>query len=147
MDDDEEERDFSKQIVYGFFEQAEATFDKMDAALYVSNLHSSSHVTPSHIHGAVPPTLTDPSRKDRDLPTLSSLGHFLKGSSATLGLSKVKDLCEKIQHYGARKDEAGNSVNMDDAHFLGLVERTMKDVKSDYVAAEKVLKAFFEGGK
>ena len=35
MDDDEDEREFSKSIVYGFFEQAEATFDKMVAALYV----------------------------------------------------------------------------------------------------------------
>lgn len=35
MDDDEDEREFSKSIVYGFFEQAEVTFDKMDASLYV----------------------------------------------------------------------------------------------------------------
>lgn len=33
MDDDEEDRDFSKSIVYGFFEQAESTFAKMDTAL------------------------------------------------------------------------------------------------------------------
>lgn len=33
MDDDEEEREFSKSIVYGFFEQAEATFEKMDKSL------------------------------------------------------------------------------------------------------------------
>jgi osomolarity two-component system phosphorelay intermediate protein YPD1 len=33
MDDDEEEREFSRSIVYGFFEQAETTFKKMDAAL------------------------------------------------------------------------------------------------------------------
>lgn len=33
MDDDEDERDFSKGIVYGFFEQAEATFGNMDKAL------------------------------------------------------------------------------------------------------------------
>lgn len=33
MDDDEDERDFSKSIVFGFFEQAEATFKKMDACL------------------------------------------------------------------------------------------------------------------
>jgi hypothetical protein len=36
MDDDEEDRDFSKSIVYDFFEQAEGTFAKMDSALYVS---------------------------------------------------------------------------------------------------------------
>lgn len=33
MDDDEEEREFSKSIVYGFFDQAEQTFVKMDGAL------------------------------------------------------------------------------------------------------------------
>lgn len=33
MDDDEEERDFSKGIVFGFFEQAEGTFEKMEKAL------------------------------------------------------------------------------------------------------------------
>lgn len=33
MDDDEEDRDFSKGIVYGFFEQAESTFENMDKAL------------------------------------------------------------------------------------------------------------------
>lgn len=33
MDDDEEEREFSKSIVFGFFEQAEQTFTKMDDAL------------------------------------------------------------------------------------------------------------------
>lgn len=33
MDDDEEERDFSKGIVFGFFEQAVVTFEKMENAL------------------------------------------------------------------------------------------------------------------
>ncbi|KAI5285490.1 hypothetical protein KEM55_000639, partial [Ascosphaera atra] len=30
--DDDSEREFSKGIVYGFFEQAESTFTKMEAA-------------------------------------------------------------------------------------------------------------------
>jgi osomolarity two-component system phosphorelay intermediate protein YPD1 len=33
MDDDEEDRDFSRSIVYGFFEQAENTFKKMQKEL------------------------------------------------------------------------------------------------------------------
>jgi osomolarity two-component system, phosphorelay intermediate protein YPD1 len=33
MDDSEEDREFSKSIVTGFFEQAEETFDKITAAL------------------------------------------------------------------------------------------------------------------
>lgn len=32
-DEDEDDRDFSKGIVYGFFEQAESTFENMDKAL------------------------------------------------------------------------------------------------------------------
>lgn len=35
MDDDEEEREFSKSIVFGFFEQAEQTFEEMGEALFV----------------------------------------------------------------------------------------------------------------
>jgi len=35
---------------------------------------------------------------------LSSLGHFLKGSSAALGLKKLKQSFEDIQHIGALKD-------------------------------------------
>ena len=33
MDDDEEEREFSRSIVYGFFEQAEGTFKKMESSM------------------------------------------------------------------------------------------------------------------
>lgn len=33
MDDSEDDREFSKSIVFGFFEQAEETFEKMDTAL------------------------------------------------------------------------------------------------------------------
>lgn len=33
MDDDEEEREFSRSIVFGFFEQAENTFKSMDTSL------------------------------------------------------------------------------------------------------------------
>lgn len=33
MDDSEDDREFSQSIVFGFFEQAEDTFEKMDQAL------------------------------------------------------------------------------------------------------------------
>lgn len=33
MDDDEEEREFSRSIVFDFFQQARSTFDKMDTAV------------------------------------------------------------------------------------------------------------------
>ncbi|MCJ1480494.1 hypothetical protein MMC06_000649 [Schaereria dolodes] len=114
MDDEEEEREFSRSIVYGFFEQAEGTFKKMD-----SNLQK------------------------RDLAQLSSLGHFLKGSSATLGLNKVKDHCEKIQHYGARKDETGTIDEHDDSKSLHRVEQALALLKADYGDVEKKLRLFY----
>ncbi|KAI9735728.1 MAG: hypothetical protein M1818_006336 [Claussenomyces sp. TS43310] len=114
MDDDEDDREFSRSIVFGFFEQAEQTFTKMDDALAAE-----------------------------DLSTLSSLGHFLKGSSATLGLIKVRDSCEKIQHYGQKRDAAGTAEEPDVNKCLSLIKDTLKTVKVEYDEVEKVLKKFF----
>ncbi|MCJ1476486.1 hypothetical protein MMC13_005152 [Lambiella insularis] len=114
MDDDEEEREFSRSIVYGFFEQAEGTFKKMELNL-----------------------------EKRDLNQLSQLGHFLKGSSATLGLTKVKDSCEKIQHYGAHKDENGTRDVLDDEICLHRIKETLVTLKVDYVEVEKKLRQFY----
>ncbi|RMJ25616.1 Phosphotransmitter protein Ypd1 [Aspergillus sp. HF37] len=112
--DDDEERDFSKGIVYGYFDQAEGTFDKMGKAL-----------------------------NDKKLAELSSLGHFLKGSSATLGLNKVKEACEKIQHYGAGKDETGSVAEPDESTSLKNIEGTLKEAKEDYGEVEGFLRKFY----
>jgi len=115
MDDDEVEREFSRSIVYDFFEQAESTFEKMDSEL-----------------------------KEKDLDALSALGHFLKGSSATLGLTKVKDSCEKIQHFGARKDETGQVDVEDDELSLSRLQTTIAKAKTEFYEAERALKQFYE---
>jgi len=114
MDDEDDDHDFSRSIVYGFFEQAEATFTKMDEALKAKNLEE-----------------------------LSSLGHFLKGSSATLGLTKVKDSCEKIQHYGQKKDDDGTKDEPDEEKCLSKIEVTLKAVREEYQEVKIVLKKFF----
>ena len=82
-------------------------------------------------------------RAQRDLDKLSALGHFLKGSSATLGLTKVKDSCEKIQHYGARKDETGTIPQLDDAMSLRSISTTLKAVKEEYREVKKILKGYY----
>ena len=84
-----------------------------------------------------------PYRKNGDLKELSADGHFLKGSSATLGLTKIKDSCEKVQHYGARKDEAGNPSNLSKEECLSRIETILKVVKVEYLEAEKALKRFY----
>ncbi|OBT85267.1 hypothetical protein VE02_06524 [Pseudogymnoascus sp. 03VT05] len=114
MDDDEEEREFSKSIVFGFFEQAEQTFEEMKEAL-----------------------------DNADLASLASLGHFLKGSSATLGLTKVKDSCERIQHFGQKKDESGTIDEPDEALCLRRIRDTLKEVKEQYEEVEGVLRRFY----
>ncbi|CAO3587589.1 unnamed protein product [Absidia cylindrospora] len=74
MDDDDDDHEFSYSIVLNYFEQAEATFKDMDDALDKKNL-----------------------------PELSRLGHFLKGSSAAIGLKKVKATCERSKTLGIAK--------------------------------------------
>lgn len=82
--------------------------------------------------------------KDKDLKTLSELGHFLKGSSATLGLTKVKDSCEKIQHYGEKKDETGTK-DITEEEGLEKLKTTIEQAKKEFEEVEKVLKKFYEG--
>lgn len=81
--------------------------------------------------------------KKEELPELSQLGHFLKGSSATLGLSKVKEACEKIQHYGAGKDETGSVKQPDDKVSLQNIQNTLTEVKKDYKEVETALRKFY----
>ncbi|KAL1958161.1 hypothetical protein VTO42DRAFT_5016 [Malbranchea cinnamomea] len=112
--DDDDSREFSRSIVYGYFEQAESTFSKMEEAISVP-----------------------------DLGELSQLGHFLKGSSATLGLTKVKDGCEKIQHFGAKKDESGTVDEPDEAKSLANIKKTLAEVKDAYNEVVVLLKRFY----
>ncbi|KAK2796558.1 hypothetical protein FQN50_009503 [Emmonsiellopsis sp. PD_5] len=114
MDDEDDDREFSRSIVYGFFEQAEGTFLKMEKAI-----------------------------TDQNLQELSSLGHFLKGSSATLGLTKVKEACEKIQHLGAGKDESGTVDEPNKATSLANIKTTLGGLKEDYNEVVRYLKRFY----
>lgn len=114
MDDDDDVRDFSKSIVYDFCKQAESTFEKMDISLAA-----------------------------RDLAQLSSLGHFLKGSSATLGLNKVRNSCEKIQNLGAGKDEKGNEELTDEDESLKQIGTSIDEARTEFSEVEKVLRKFY----
>jgi osomolarity two-component system, phosphorelay intermediate protein YPD1 len=82
-------------------------------------------------------------RDSRDLKKLSNLGHFLKGSSATLGLKKVTEGCEKIQHYGDHKDEHGDAISWSNDVLLRKIKDTLSVVKVDFKDAERRLRAFY----
>ncbi|KAN0064391.1 Phosphorelay intermediate protein [Thecaphora frezii] len=111
--DDEEDREFSKSIVWNYFDQAETTFQKMDSAL-----------------------------ASKDLPELSTLGHFLKGSSAAVGVIKVRDSCECMQHYGKQHDEDGVS-DLTEESAMEKITVTLQEVKVQYKEALKALKSFY----
>ena len=82
-------------------------------------------------------------KEGKYLKELSELGHFLKGSSATLGLTKVKDSCEKIQHYGQLKDETGTKDIKEDEALKSL-DKIIKQAKDEFHEVEKVLKKFYD---
>lgn len=111
--DEEDDHEFSKEIVFNYFDQAEDTFRQMDDAF-----------------------------RKGDLTKLSELGHFLKGSSAACGVIKVRDSCERIQHYGRLKDaRAAADLTREDA--IVKLQSSLADVKAQYSEAETVLKKFY----
>jgi osomolarity two-component system, phosphorelay intermediate protein YPD1 len=57
----------------------------------------------------------------------------------------VKDSCEKIQHYGAKKDDTGTKDEPSDKVSLDRIKLTLVDVKKEYAEAEKLLKRYYEG--
>ncbi|KAJ2399158.1 Phosphorelay intermediate protein [Coemansia sp. RSA 2559] len=115
MDDaNDEEYEFSQDIVFDYFEQAKTTFADMDKALSA-----------------------------KDLAKLSSLGHFLKGSSATIGVKKVQDSCKHIQYLGKMQGMNGEgSVSRDEA--LRLIGQELKSGKAEFKKAEEFLRFFYE---
>jgi osomolarity two-component system phosphorelay intermediate protein YPD1 len=82
-------------------------------------------------------------KEGKYLKELSELGHFLKGSSATLGLTKVKDSCEKIQHYGQLKDDAGTKDITEDKAQENLA-KIIKQAKTEFSEVKDILKKFYQ---
>lgn len=80
----------------------------------------------------------------RDFESLSRLGHFLKGSSATLGLHRIRDACEKIQNLGAGKDESGLKDLNDKDYAIQTIQSNITSMKQDYAEAASALKKFYK---
>jgi osomolarity two-component system, phosphorelay intermediate protein YPD1 len=82
-------------------------------------------------------------RTKSDLEELSSLGHFLKGSSATLGLNKLRDSCEKIQHFGQHLDATGHEKEPDEDRCLEGIRTTLKAARKEFREVEHLLRRFY----
>jgi osomolarity two-component system phosphorelay intermediate protein YPD1 len=111
--DDDDTHDFSRDMVWAYFSQVKTTFKDMDVAF-----------------------------DSKDLTKLSSLGHFLKGSSAALGVQKVQASCEFIQHYGQLHDpETVKDITSEVA--LAKIGPLLSRVRTEYAAAEEWLRNWF----
>ncbi|KAG8690373.1 hypothetical protein FRC11_012059 [Ceratobasidium sp. 423] len=111
--DEEDDCDFSSEIVRDYFKQAATTLDELNDAL-----------------------------EKKDFKTLSSKGHFLKGSSAALGVKKVQESCEHIQHYGNKRDEV-KGVDLSEAQALRRIELIMPRLARDYESAKGWLEKYY----
>jgi len=111
--DEDDTHDFSRGMAWAYFSQVTSTFKEMDDAFAV-----------------------------KDLPRLSSLGHFLKGSSAALGVMKVQASCELIQNYGKLLDTETNR-SMTNEVALGKIGPLLTRVKEEYQVAETWLKGWY----
>ncbi|KAI0754692.1 histidine-phosphotransfer domain HPT domain-containing protein [Daedaleopsis nitida] len=112
--DEDDTHDFSLGMTEAYFTQASTTFTDMDNAF-----------------------------ESKDLPKLSALGHFLKGSSAALGVSAVQATCEHIQHYGALRDEL-NDADLTEQAALDKIAPLLSRVKREYAVAEKWLQDWYK---
>lgn len=81
-------------------------------------------------------------REEKKLDELSSLGHFLKGSSATLGFNKIRDSCQIIQQYGHKLTVDGAPEDNEDV-CLKKIGSALDKVKVDTSDLEKLMNSFF----
>ncbi|KIK44340.1 hypothetical protein CY34DRAFT_80026, partial [Suillus luteus UH-Slu-Lm8-n1] len=95
---DDGDSSFVSGMVTDYLAQVDSTFKKMDKAM-----------------------------ETRDLKEISQLGHFLKGSSAALGVKQVSLTCEKIQNTAKGTPTEKN---------LEEVTSLLKCVKEEYGAAK-----------
>ena len=58
-------------------------------------------------------------------------------------MNKVRDACEKIQHFGAMKDETGNRDETDKDKCLRGCARNVEIAKVEFKEAERALKRFY----
>ena len=87
---------------------------------------------------------TTQSRSRGDYATIGKLGHFLKGSSAQIGLSRLRYTCQKIQNVGRLQAEDGQgSITATDA--VTLLTHLIPLLKKEYAEAEAVLRQTFGG--
>ncbi|KAH7099421.1 histidine-phosphotransfer domain, HPT domain-containing protein [Auriculariales sp. MPI-PUGE-AT-0066] len=112
--EDGDNYEFSVGMTQQYLDQAESTFKDMDAAF-----------------------------DKKDLKQLKDLGHFLKGSSSALGISKVQHSCEIIYNYGKCRN-ATNTKDITEDVALNRVAPVILRVKAEFREANEYLRDWFQ---
>ncbi|KAI0249230.1 putative phosphotransmitter protein Ypd1, partial [Lactifluus subvellereus] len=76
-----------------------------------------------------------------DALLLSDLGHFLKGSSAALGVSRVQSSCKDIQYYGKLRE---GTAAITEAEVTVKITKTLARAREEYAEAKIWLDDFDE---
>lgn len=117
---DEDEEGFSKGLFQTFVDQFKDTYKELDENVEL-----------------------------KDLDKLSSLGHYLKGSAAALGLVTIAEQCERMQNYGHKINCDDYSLDSDlsesdgDAYWVSLVEDAMAKAKTAFEESKEALIEYF----
>lgn len=117
---DEDEEEFSKGLFQTFVNQFKETAQEIDDNL-----------------------------KSKNLEKLSSLGHYLKGSAAALGLKSISTQCERIQNYGHRVNFDNFKPEKDvdeetDEFWITLIQDAVNKAKSGFEESKAALDEYFE---
>ncbi|KAG9315577.1 histidine-phosphotransfer domain HPT domain-containing protein [Chiua virens] len=115
--DDGDNQEFSQGMVDEYLKQAQSTVKLMDDCF-----------------------------TKHELTQLGKHGHFLKGSSAALGVVQLQEICEKIQHLGNRMDP-DTEVKISAEEAFAKIKPLLARLKEEHAIAAKYLKKFFEGSK
>ncbi len=120
---DEDEEGFALSLIKTFVDQATGIFKEMGGIL------------------------GDPNQSQDKLEKLSSIGHYLKGSAAALGLQKVQYACERIQNYG-KQNNFDNYSKALQANSLGVWYSCCQDAFADaqeyYAKSKRLLSDYFQ---
>lgn len=118
LDDEDDGCEFSQGMVEGYLEQARGTIKLMDESF-----------------------------AKHELTQLSEHGHFLKGSSAALGVVQVREICEKIQHLGNQLDpdkEPQLKIPIPAEEAIARIKPLLARLKDERVAAEKFFETYHQ---
>ncbi|KAB8225512.1 hypothetical protein BDV33DRAFT_198427 [Aspergillus novoparasiticus] len=115
--DDSDENDFGQDIVFGFFERAEETFNSIEESL-----------------------------EEKDFETISKYASCLREPSEAIGLIKVPDGLLKVERYSLGQNEDGTEAPDSDDLDLRLerVREACETVKKDCGDVEGPFREFYE---